>query len=131
MLFSSKHGVFLTPHETEFFLLLFADDLTLSAPTVTGLQIRTTQRICLRVNRDKTKIFVFCHLENREQWLYGKDKLKVVNEYTYLGSGFFFFTMISVNNAGRDFVIRAARGTIETLNTIKRLKCNFEKYLNS
>ena len=57
----AKHGIplCLCPTETELFILLFADDLTLFASTVTGLQNQlnalsvAAKRLGLTVNMDK------------------------------------------------------------------------------
>ena len=61
----AKHGIPLGPTETELFILLFADDLTLLASTVIGLQNQlnelsvTAKRFSLTVNLDKSKVMVF------------------------------------------------------------------------
>ena len=57
----ARHGIPLGPTDIELFLLLFADDLTLLASTVIGLQNQlnvlsvAAERLCLTVNLDKSK----------------------------------------------------------------------------
>ena len=94
---NGKHGVSLGATEIELFLLLFADDLTLLASTVVGLQNQLNvlgteaQRLHLTINLNKSKIIVFRKggfLSAKEQWKIGKDKLEVVNSYKYLGLTF-------------------------------------------
>lgn len=61
----AKHGVSFGPSEIELVILLFADDLTLIAATVTGLQNQlnllpaASERLGLTINVDKSKIIVF------------------------------------------------------------------------
>ena len=61
----ARHGIPLGPTDIELFLLLFADDLTLLASTVIGLQNQlnvlsvAAERLCLTVNLDKSKVIVF------------------------------------------------------------------------
>ena len=76
------------------FILLFADDLTLLASTVIGLQNQlnalsiAAKRLGLTVNLDKSKVTVFRkggYLAAKERWFWGDQKLEVVNTYKYLG----------------------------------------------
>jgi len=76
------------------FILLFADDLTLLASTVIGLQNQlnalsiAAKRLGLTVNLDKSKVMVFRkggYLAAKERWFWGDQKLEVVNTYKYLG----------------------------------------------
>ena len=62
------------------FILLFADDLTLLASTVTGLQNQlnalsvAAKRLGLTVNLDKSKVMVFRkggYLAAKERWFWG------------------------------------------------------------
>lgn len=126
-----KHGVSLGPTELELFLLLFADDLTLIASTVIGLQNQLNvlctamQRLGLRVNLDKSKIIVFRKggfLSAREKWIFDGNQLEVVNSYKYLGLT--FSTRHSYGVAIEDAATRAKRSTIEILNTLKNMGCN-------
>ena len=61
----AKHGIPLGQTKIELFILLFADDLTLLASTVTGLQNQlnalsvAAKRLGLTVNLDKAKVMVF------------------------------------------------------------------------
>ena len=61
----ARHGATLTHNEIELFLLLFADDLTLSYLPIIGLQIQinnlhaSVQRLKLTVNLQTSKVNVF------------------------------------------------------------------------
>ena len=84
---SGKHGVQMLPGLMGLFILLFADDVTLLATTLNGLQ---NQLNCLRdccvmmgmeVNEDKTKVMVFRkggHLGKHEKWYYNGNLANVV-----------------------------------------------------
>lgn len=131
ILSQGRHGVSMSPHQFELFLLLFADDLALMSTTPVGLQnqlnvlFNAAQSMCLNVNLSKTKVVVFRKggfLAARERWFYGRDQLEVVNSYTYLGLN--FSTMLSLTNAVSSAIVRAKRGTMEILNVMLRLNCN-------
>jgi len=126
-----RHGISLSPHQVELFVLLFADDLLLLSDTVVGLQnqisvlYEAALRARLSVNTDKTKVVVFRnggYLAEREVWYYGREKLEVVGSYKYLG--LVFSTRLSCNVALRDVEPRAKRGTIEILCALRRMNCN-------
>ena len=117
------------------FILLFVDDLTLLASTVIGLQNQlnalsiAAKRLGLTVNLDKSKVMVFRkggYLAAKERWFWGDQKLEVVNTYKYLGLFLLFFlfcwTQFYCSN-GRH-AIRAKKGTIEILRTLKKIGCN-------
>ena len=96
----AKHGIPLGPTEIELFILLFADDLTLLASTVIGLQNPlnalsvAAKRLGLTVNLDKPKVMVFRkggYLAAKERWFWDDQKLEVVNTYKYLA---FFFLLL-------------------------------------
>ena len=85
-----KYGIPLGPTEIELFILLFADDLTLLASTVIGLQNQlnalsvAAKRLGLTVNLDKSKFMVFRkggYLAAKERWFWDDQKLAVVNTY--------------------------------------------------
>ena len=86
----AKHGIPLGPTEIELSILLFADDLTLLASTVIGLQNQlntlsvAAKRLGLTVNLDKSKVMVFRkggYLAAKERWFWDDQKLEVVNTY--------------------------------------------------
>ena len=113
------------------FILLFADDLALLASTVIGLQNQlnalsiAAKRLGLTVNLDKSKVMVFRkggHLAAKERWFWGDQKLEVVNAYKYLG--LIFSIGHSFTAAMEDIAIRAKKGTIESLRTLKKIGCN-------
>ena len=113
------------------FFLLFADDLTLLASTVVRLQNQlnalyvAAKRLGLTVNLDKSKVMVFRkggYLAAKERWFRGDQKLEVVNTYKYLG--LIFSTGHSFTAAMEDTAIRAKKGTIEILRTLKKIGCN-------
>ena len=90
----ARRGIPLGPADIELFLLLFADDMTLLASTVIGLQNQlnvlsvTAERLCLTVNLDKSKVIVFRKggfLVAKEKWFLGGAVLEMVNKYKYLG----------------------------------------------
>ena len=81
------------PTEIELFILLFADDLTLLASTVIGLQNQlnalfvAAKRLGLTVNLDKSNVMVFRkggYLAAKERWFWDDQKVEVVNTYKYL-----------------------------------------------
>ena len=88
----ARHGIPLGPTDIELFLLLFADDLTLLASTVIGLQNQlnvlsvAAERLCLTVNLDKSKVIMFRKggfLAAKEKWFLGGAVLDMVNKYKY------------------------------------------------
>ena len=69
-------------------MFLFADDLTLSASTVIGLQYDINARLaaaktfCFTVILEKSKVIVLRKggiLAAREKWVFGENQLEVVN----------------------------------------------------
>ena len=93
----ARHGIPIGPADIELFLLLVADDLTLLASTVAGLQNQlnvlsaTAGRLCLTMDLDKSKVIVFRKdgfLAAKEKWFFGGAVLEVVNNYKYLGLTF-------------------------------------------
>ena len=127
LLIKARHGIPLGPTDIELFLLLFADDLTLLASTVIGLQNQlnvlsvAAERLCLTVNLDKSKVIVFRKggfLAAKEKWFLGGAVLEVVNKYKYLGltfsTGHSFAAM-------EDTSIRAKKSTLEVLRALKKI----------
>ena len=103
---SGRHGVQFSPNDIEMFIMLFADDIILTSATIAGLQNQLnvwhdcTQRLHLNVNLSKTKVMIFRkggHLSVKEQWVFGNQRLEVVNSYKYLG--FDFSTKLSFDVA--------------------------------
>ena len=88
----ARHGIPLGPTDIELFLLLFADDLTLLASTVIGLQSQlnvlsvAAERLCLTLNLDMAIVFrkKGGFLAAKEKWFLGGAVLEVVNKYKYL-----------------------------------------------
>jgi hypothetical protein len=128
---NGRHGVSLGATEIDLFLLLFADDLTLLASTVVGLQnqlnvlSRTITRLSLTVNLDKSKIIVFRKggfLSAKEKWTLNTAQLEVVNSYKYLGLT--FSTKLSFSAAMEETSVKAKKCTIEILRTLNKIKCN-------
>ena len=127
----ARHGIPLGPTDIELFLLLFADDLTLLASTVIGLQNQlnvlsvAAERLCLTVNLDKSKVIVFRKggfLAAKEKLFLGGAVLEVVNKYKYLGLT--FSTGHSFAAAMEDTSIRAKKNTLEVLRALKKISCN-------
>ena len=100
--------------------------------TVAGLQNQLnvlhdcTQRLHLNVNLSKTKVMIFRkggHLSVKEQWVFGNQRLEVVNSYKYLG--FIFSTKLSFDVATNgEHLICARRGTFEIIKTLRKLGCS-------
>ena len=83
------------------------------------------KRLGLTVNLDKSKVMVFRkggYLAAKERWFWGDQKLEVVNTYRCLG--IIFSTGHSFTAAMEDIAIRAKKGTIEILRTLKKIGCN-------
>ena len=127
----AKHGVSLGPSEIELSILLFADDLTLVASTVVGLQNQLNRlsegckQLGLTVNLDKSKILVFTkggYLSSKEKWHLDNHKIEVVNNYKYLGLT--FSTRKSFAAALEESSVKAKKKTIEILRTLRRIHCN-------
>ena len=126
---TDKHGVQMLSGLTEFFILLFADGVTLLATTPSGLQ---NQLNCLRdccvkmgmeVNEDKTKVMVFRkggHLGKHEKWYYAGKSVNVVNSYTYLG--FTFTTKLSYREGTSAFVAKGKKAVFHLCKSLTRLK---------
>ena len=131
IILNGKHGISFSSDETELFLLLFADDLTLLASTVVGLQHqlnilhKETERLRLTVNLEKSKIIVFRKggfLRSTEKWFLGGKQLEIVNSYKYLGLT--FSTRHSFTLAMDEIKLRGKRATNEIICTLKRIGCN-------
>jgi hypothetical protein len=128
---NGRHGVSLSAHEIDLFLLLFADDLTLLAVTITGLQNQlnvlreSATRLGLVVNMEKSQIIVFRKggfLAAKEKWYFGIDELKVVNQYKYLG--LIFSSKLSFIAAIEEMAAKGKKSTVEILRTLRRIDCN-------
>ena len=132
---SGRHGVQFSPNDIESFIMLFADEIILMSATIAGLQIQLnvlhdfTQRLHLNVNLSKTKVMIFRkggHLSVKEQWVFGNQRLEVVNSYKYLG--FIFSTKLSFDVATNgEHLTHARRGTFEIIKNIKKAGLLFAK----
>ena len=123
-----RHGVQLMPELVQILILMFADDVTLIADSVCGLQTQLNilrQMACnlgLIVNLDKSNIVVFRnggHLSHNEKWKYGNSVIEVVNVYKYLG--IFLSTRMSFSHSLNDMASRAKKGIICILKLLWRL----------
>ena len=130
-----QHGVQFLPNDIEIFLLLFADDIALLSSTVIGLQNQlhslhsAAYKLSLEVNLGKSKVMVFRkggYLSAKEKWFYGTDQLEIVNSYRYLGLIFSTRLSFRIATCG-EHLIKAKRGTIEILQTLRRLSCSTPK----
>ena len=99
--------------------MLFADDIILISATTAGLQnqmnvlYHCTHRLHLNVNLSKTKVMIFRkggHLSAKQQWVFGNQRLEVVNSYKYLG--FVFSTKLSFDAASNGEHILLAHDTV-------------------
>jgi hypothetical protein len=127
---NGRHGMSLGAAEIDLFLLLFADDLTLLASTIVGLQNQlnylqaSASRLGLVVNLEKSQIVVFRkggYLAAKEKWSIGSNKLKVVNAYKYLG--LLFSSRLSFSGAIDEMAARGKKSTLEILRTLRRIGC--------
>ena len=119
--------------------MLFADDIILMSATIAGLQNQLnvlhncTQRLHLNVNLSKTKVMIFRkggHLSVKEQWVFGHQRLEVVNLYKYLG--FIFSTKLSFDVATNgEHLTRARRGAFEIIKTLRKLVALRQVYSSS
>ena len=130
ILSKARHGVSLGVAEIELFLLLFADDLTLIATTIVGLQNQlnvlhtATVRLGLTINLEKSKVVVFRKggfLGCRERWFFGGGQLDVVNSFKFLG--LIFSTRLSFIAAMEDAATRAKKCTVEILRALRKINC--------
>ena len=130
ILLKARHGVSLGISEIDLFLLLFADDLTLLATTVVGLQnqlnvlSKAAARLGLTINIDKSKVVVFRKggfLGRRERWVFGGGLLEVVNSYKFLG--LLFSTRLSFVAAGEEAATKAKKCTVEILRALRKINC--------
>ena len=89
---SGRHVVQFSTNDIEICIMLFADDIILMSASIAGLQNQlnvlhdSTQRLYLNVNLSKTKVMIFRkggHLSVKEQWVFGNQRLEVVNSYKY------------------------------------------------
>ena len=87
------HGIKITK-ELALHILLFADDMVVVAPTPFTLQKKINHlreyfvNLGLRVNLSKTKVMVFRkggRLRSGLSFMYGNERIEIVNEYKYLG----------------------------------------------
>jgi hypothetical protein len=131
ILSKARHGVPFGPTEIELVLLLFADDLTLLASTVIGLQNQlnvlreSASRLGLTINLDKSKIMVFRkggYLAAKERWFLGESLLEVVSLYKFLGLT--FSTGNSFSTAMEDAAGRAKKSVYEILRALRKVNCN-------
>ena len=122
---NGKHGIQLNPDFVQILILLFADDVALMSDTVVGLQTQldilynTANKLDLIVNLDKSNIVVFRnggHLSRNEKWCYGRDLLKIVNAFRYLG--IFLSTRLSFTYTFEDLACKAKKGVIAILRTL-------------
>ena len=120
-----KHGISLTPEQTQILILLFADDVLLLSHTIVGLQHQlnilndTSKRLGLVVNMDKSKVVIFRmggYVASRERWVFNGQTLQIVNQYKYLG--IIFSTGLSFSYALRDMAGRSKKGVIGILRLL-------------
>ena len=63
------------------------------------------------------------HLSVKEQWVFGNQRLEVVNSYKYLG--FIFSTKLCFDVATNgEHLTSARRGTVEIIKTLRKLGCS-------
>ena len=124
---SGRHGVQFSPNDNEIFIMLFADDIILMSATIAGLQNQLnvmhdcTQRLHLNTKLSKTKVMIF--RKGKEQWVFGNQRLEVVNSYNYLG--FIFSTKLSSDvTTNGEHLTRTRRGTFEIIKTLRKLGCS-------
>ena len=122
-------GIQMTPDLTDIFLLLFADDVVLFSDTRGGLQKQLNilynycQKWKLTVNLQKTKVVVFRHggqLSQTEKLVYGKEKLNVISQYSYLG--ILFTSHLSLSQLTSYLAIKGKRALMEVLRTMFRFE---------
>ena len=123
-----RHGFQFSPNDIDIFIMLFADGIILMSATIAGLQNQLNvlhncmQRFHLNVNLSKTKAMIFekgGHLSGKEQWVFGNQRLEVVNSCKYLG--FVFSTKFSFDVAKNgEHLTRARRATFEIIKNIKK-----------
>ncbi len=125
---SRRQDTGVTIEDLKMFLLMFADDTTLLAETVAGLQSgldvldEYCERWALQVNIDKTKIVVFKkggRIGRNEQWKYKGRNIDVVNCFKYLG--IVFAKSGKFNIAQKTLAEQATKG----LFTLKRYTNKF------
>jgi hypothetical protein len=130
ILAKARHGVSLGAAEIDLFLLMFADDLTLLATTIVGLQNQLNAlstaavRLGLTINLDKSKIIVFRKggfLGRRERWFFGGSQLEVVNSFKFLGLT--FSTRLGFTAALEDAATKAKKCTVEILRALRKINC--------
>ena len=108
-------------------MLLFADDVTLFADTVRGLQIQLNilQDYCanwsLEVNMNKTEIVVCKRggmLSKKEKWTFKCERVKCVSGYNYLGT--FFSSRLSYSVMVERLDIKAKRAFMSTWKSTRK-----------
>ena len=120
---SGRHGVQFSPNDIHIFIVVFADDIILMSATIAGLQnqlnvlLDCTQRLYLNINLSKTKVMIFRkggHLSVKEQWVFGNQRLEVVNSCKYLR--FVFSTKFNFDVAKNgEHLTRARHATFEII----------------
>ena len=122
-----KHGVQMLSGLIEFFILLFADGVTLLATTPSGLQnplncLRDCRvKMGMEVNEDKTKVMVFRkggHLGKHEKWYYAAKSVNVVNSYLR----FTLTTKLSYREGTSAFVAKGKKAVFHLCKSLTRLK---------
>eukprot|EP00745_Piridium_sociabile_P015926 TRINITY_DN2374_c0_g1_i12.p1 TRINITY_DN2374_c0_g1~~TRINITY_DN2374_c0_g1_i12.p1 ORF type:complete len:1135 (+),score=79.90 TRINITY_DN2374_c0_g1_i12:1880-5284(+) len=125
VLADGMHGIQLSPDFIQLLILLFADDIALISDSPIGLQKQlnilydTAKRLDLIVNLEKSNVVVFRnggYLGVNERWFYGKETLKTVNVYKYLG--IFLSTRLSFTATMEDLASRARKGVIAIIRTL-------------
>ena len=128
---NGRHGVSLGAAELDLFLLLFADDLTLMAVTVVGLQNQlnslssSATRLGLTVNLDKSQIVVFRKggfLSAKERWVLGRNDLTVVSFYKYLG--LIFSSKHSFSLATEEIAVKGKKSVMGIMRTLRTIGCS-------
>ena len=121
-------GIQLTPDTLQILMLLFADDVALTADTVNGLQqqLNVLNKYCqewkLSVNIQKTKILVFKNggnLSKHEKWFYEGERVEVVNGFSYVG--LFFSSKLSMYKMSECMANKAKRVTVSLLSSLNHL----------
>jgi len=124
-----RHGVQLVSNTPHISILLFADDITLVADTVMGLQNQlnimklAADRLELSVNVDKSKITIVRnggHIVDGEMWFIGDNELVVASEYKYLGKT--FSTRLSTTVALNNLACRAKAAVSQITRAMRRLE---------
>jgi hypothetical protein len=128
MINSDLHGIQLTPDFVQILLLLFADDVALTADTVNGLQrqLNLLHKYCndwnLSVNTAKTKILVFKNggrLSRFESWTYNNELLEAVPGFSYVGV--YFTSKLSFYKMSEHMACKAKKVLVALLSSLNHL----------